>query len=254
MKRLAMTLIILATALSANAENLVLCDQNDPQSGNCYDVAGKKRYIIRDCEAVTGLDTDTVVVKNRGRVLGLRADLKRKDYKLQARYRYFACVPDGNKHILRAAKSVTPNQFRNLNLVKKNFPENKSNLSKKCSSIRSVGGGVLWKPDSDVNDNRGGKPVVLFQGSNKPRKSAITIYASNGAEIGKFTYKLSDSPGINGNADHYYSGWTGGSSDTSSSLASKAQAQSGNSNVYFSGPGTSCFGPVNPHSRTGGLS
>lgn len=126
-------------------------------------------------------------------------------------------------------------------------------ISSVCSSTGSPPTGVLWKPDSDVSDNRGGKPVILFQGGYKPNTGAVKIFAVNGTQIGHFTYKAPNESGINGNADHYYSGWVGGSSETGGELQREAQATAGSPNVYFQGRGSRCFGPVNPDGRSGAI-
>ena len=132
-------------------------------------------------------------------------------------------------------------------------PQPGEGIGSVCSETRSLPAGVLWKPASDVNDARGGKPVVLLQDPYKPGRSAIKIYASNGTEIASFAFKASDVPGTNGGAEHYYSGWPPGTSESASNLASEASSLTGNSSIYFQGRGSLCYGPVSPTSRTGSL-
>ncbi|MEZ4753938.1 MAG: hypothetical protein R3A13_06450 [Bdellovibrionota bacterium] len=119
--------------------------------------------------------------------------------------------------------------------------------------IQGFSTGVLWKPDSDVNDNRGGKPVVLYQGSKKPGGNSVNVYATNGIKICNFTFKPPSESGINGNSDHYYSGWVGGCSKTGGEIAAAARKASGSSKVYLEGKGDICYGPVDPNSRSGGI-
>jgi hypothetical protein len=128
-------------------------------------------------------------------------------------------------------------------------------LAGACSGgIRPLGGGFLWKPDSDVDDARGGKPVALAQGGFKLGGSVWNILASNGQKIGSLGYKPSSIPGVNGGAAHYFSGCCGGSSDTGGGLASKARSAAGNISIYVQS-GSKCIGPIaNPSGRQGSIS
>ena len=124
---------------------------------------------------------------------------------------------------------------------------------KACGNIQGFSTGVLWKPDSDVNDARGGKPVVLFQGGKKPGGNSVNIYATDGTKICNFTFKPPTQSGINGNSDHYYSGWHGGCAKTGGQIAAAAKKASGSEKVYLEGRGSICYGPVHPNSRSGGI-
>ena len=127
------------------------------------------------------------------------------------------------------------------------------NFNSVCRSVRGVSTGFLWKPDSDVSDNRGGKPVVLLQGGFKFGGSSVNIYAKNGTKVCNFTFKQGQ-PGINGGADHYYSGWIGGCSLTGGQIASKARSVSGSATVYVQTGSGRCVGPINnPDGRSGGI-
>lgn len=134
----------------------------------------------------------------------------------------------------------------------KNKDKNKNNFKKACSSVSRVGFGVLYKPAADASDSRRGKPAVLFQGSQKPRTSAINIYDSGGNAICRFTFKASSIPGVNGGSDHYFSGWSGGCGKTGSQIAAAAK-KSGSTNIFIQTSGKRCLGPINPVSRTGGI-
>lgn len=126
-------------------------------------------------------------------------------------------------------------------------------LGKICANTQGSVGGFLWKPDSDVGDARGGKPVVLFTGGSKPGGGSIDIYARNGTKVCNFTYKASDEPGINNGADHYYSGWYGGCGLTGGQIAAKAREASGDGRVYIDWKNNTCLGPLDPTARTGGV-
>ena len=121
-------------------------------------------------------------------------------------------------------------------------------LSAVCGSIKSVSRGVLWKPASqDSGGSRQGKPVALFQDGNAPRLSSIKIYASNGEQVTVFGVFQS------GSYERYYSGYGAGEGLTASQIASTASSKSGSSKVYMQGPGSVCFGPIEPTKRTGAL-
>lgn len=117
-----------------------------------------------------------------------------------------------------------------------------------CSAgFKSFGFGTLWKPAADAPDSRANKPVVLYQGGNKNgNRGSLKVFATNGAQIGSLGYKLGQDPSINGGSDHYFSGWTGGSSDTCSSFSAKAKQQNGNPNVVVEWKNNVCLGPINP--------
>lgn len=166
-------------------------------------------------------------------------------------------LQDSSFSTLDLSDVISENVRQELTIIQRDQPSSSSSggagISSVCSSTSSLPAGVLWKPDSDVSDNRGGKPVVLFQGSRKPGTGSIKIYATNGQQIGLFTFKAPNESGINGNSDHYYSGWVGGSGETGGQLGAEATAATGNHNVYFQGRGGLCYGPVNPDGRSGGL-
>ncbi|RMG42692.1 MAG: hypothetical protein D6719_05820 [Candidatus Dadabacteria bacterium] len=123
-----------------------------------------------------------------------------------------------------------------------------------CKSFKKVTTGILWKPSSDVSDSRGGKPVLLLRGSMKTgKRGAISIYDKNGQRICSLGYKVMDEPGVNGNSDHYYSGWPGGCGLTGSQMASAAKRSSGSSSVFVEWKGSTCIGPINPASRQGSI-
>ncbi len=113
--------------------------------------------------------------------------------------------------------------------------------------------GVLWKPAADASDAREGKPVVLFTGSRKPGGGNIMVYAANGAEVCNFTFKASSIPGVNGGADHYFSGWSGGCARTCSAISTLARQTAGSQDVYFQGRGGVCHTVPNPCGRYGGI-
>lgn len=121
-------------------------------------------------------------------------------------------------------------------------------LKTKCGKITSLGSGVLWKPESnDTNDNREGKPVIIF-GKIDQGKNPLSIFDINGGEIGKLGYY-----GIYQKApsSRYYTGYTKGSNDTAPQLLAKA-SKTGHSNVYVKA-GSGCYGPIVPTERTGSL-
>jgi hypothetical protein len=126
-------------------------------------------------------------------------------------------------------------------------------LGSVCSSVTAVSQGALYKPASDVSDNRGGKPAVLFTGSYKTGASDLKIYASNGTQVCNFPFKASSESGVNNGADHYFSGWHGGCNLTGSQLASAARAAAGSAEVYIQWKGGGCLGPVSPTQRHGGI-
>ncbi|MCB0310435.1 MAG: hypothetical protein KDD42_04325 [Bdellovibrionales bacterium] len=111
----------------------------------------------------------------------------------------------------------------------------------------------LLKPSSDVSDNRGGKPAVLLTGSSKSGASAMEVYDTKGNTICRFTFKDSSVPGVNSNADHYFSGHSGGCSKTASQIKAQAQQNTGSSSVYFSWKGGQCLGPADPTTRQGSI-
>jgi hypothetical protein len=122
-----------------------------------------------------------------------------------------------------------------------------------CSSIEQIHSGILWKPESDVGDNRGGKPVVLFTDGNKTGTEDIKIYATDGTEVCNFTFREPDEPGVNNNSDPYYSGWHGGCDKTGSQIASAATAATGKREVYLQWKNGSCVGPLDPAGRHGSI-
>ena len=122
-----------------------------------------------------------------------------------------------------------------------------------CSSTRAISHGILWKPAADASDSRQHKPVVLLTGSSKTNTGSLAVYASNGTQVCTFSFKASSIQGVNGGADHYFSGWPGGCSLNASQIASKARQASGSSDVYFKWKGGSCIGPLNPTSRSGSI-
>jgi hypothetical protein len=115
-------------------------------------------------------------------------------------------------------------------------------IKKVCpNGLRALPFGALWKPVSDVPDQRGGKPVLLLTGSNKTRTSSIQIFSRTGKLLCSFGKKVGI-PGINSGADHYYSGWGSG--------CGKNGRQLGTS-VVIGWKGGQCLGPINPSSRSG---
>lgn len=128
-----------------------------------------------------------------------------------------------------------------------------SGIGSVCKSTTPRTGGFLWKPDADADDARKNKPVVLFTGGSKTGLRSIDIYATNGEKICNFTFKPSSIRGINGGADHYFSGWIGGCALTDGQIAAKARAASGNSNVFIQWKNGGCLGPINPTTRVGGI-
>lgn len=126
-------------------------------------------------------------------------------------------------------------------------------LSSVCPTVNGISHGILWKPDADASDSRNGKPVILFTGGNKPGKSSVKIYAANGTQIGSLGFKASSIPGVNGGAEHYFTGWSGGSGHYASQLANNARSAAGSTNIYVQGRGSLCIGPLNPTSRSGSI-
>jgi hypothetical protein len=91
-------------------------------------------------------------------------------------------------------------------------------LSRVCPKrIKSVPFGFLWKPASDVPGPRGGRPVVLLTRRNKTRTSSLLVISAAGKLLCSFGMRIGQ-PGINGGADHYYSGWGSGCCKTGSQL------------------------------------
>lgn len=128
----------------------------------------------------------------------------------------------------------------------------KRTLAKSCpGGIKRVPFGFLWKPSSDVPGSRGGKPVVLLTGRNRTSTRSLSIFSGNGNSICSFSFKSPDTPGINGGADHYYSGWSGGCGKTARQIKGAASGSTGS--VYVSSTGRSCIGPITPERRTGGI-
>ncbi len=124
-----------------------------------------------------------------------------------------------------------------------------------CPSIASFGAGRLWKPAADAEDNRRGKPALLFTGGSKSGVSsgAKNVYASNGEKICQLTYKASSIPGVNNGAAHFFSGWVGGCSLTAGQMASKARQAAGNTNVYVQWKGSTCLNVGDPTGRKGSI-
>ncbi|MCI5064214.1 hypothetical protein MRY87_00660 [bacterium] len=127
-------------------------------------------------------------------------------------------------------------------------------LSSVCPNISDFGGGKLWKPDSDVSDNRGGKPVLLLTGGNKTSRGPRKVYDSQGNVVcSGMTFKSSSIPGVNKGADHYYAGWVGGCSLSGGQMAARARANTGSSNVWVQWKTNSCLRVGNPDERHGGI-
>ncbi|MCO6431947.1 MAG: hypothetical protein J5J00_13900 [Deltaproteobacteria bacterium] len=192
-------------------------------------------------------------VTNKGKKIQ-PAKGNRDAYTFPQRFSFFACATQDNVTSLYAKKG-TNGAVSQFTFTTDDFPENENDgISSVCpNGTRGIGFGVLYKPAADASDARQGKPVVLLQGSNKNRASALRIYASNGTEVCRFSFKASSIPGVNGGADHYFSGWSGGCGKTGSQISTAARAASGNSSIYIEWKGGQCLGPVNPTSRVGGI-
>jgi len=127
-------------------------------------------------------------------------------------------------------------------------------LNSVCPNTFDFGPGRLWKPDADASDSRKHKPVVLFTGSNKTGDSALTVYDSQGNVVcSGLTFKSSSIPGVNGGADHYFSGWIGGCGLTAGQIASAAQSNTGSRTVYVEWKSNACLRVPEPNNRYGGI-
>lgn len=127
-------------------------------------------------------------------------------------------------------------------------------LNSVCPNIFDFGDGRLWKPEADASDNRKHKPVVLFTGSNKTGDSALTVYDSQGNVVcSGLTFKASSIPGVNGGADHYFSGWIGGCGLTASEMGSAAQSNTGSRTVYVEWKPNACLRVPEPTNRYGSV-
>lgn len=127
-------------------------------------------------------------------------------------------------------------------------------LNSVCPNVFDFGTGRLWKPEADASDNRKHKPVVLLTGSNKTGDSALTVYDSQGNVVcSGFTFKSSSIPGVNGGADHYFSGWIGGCGLTASQIGSAAQSNTGSRTVYLEWKSNACLRVPEPTNRYGGV-
>lgn len=216
---------------------------------------------LKNCNLFNNVKRFTVTKK--GKNITPPASAKRKNYKLPEKYTFFGCHTDGavtSLYVKKTAKGAV-SQF---SFSADDFPERSNNgggdnnggsgLNSVCpKGTRGISGGMLYKPAADASDARQGKPAILFTGGSKTRASAIRIFASDGTEVCKFTFKASSIPGVNGGADHYFSGWSGGCGSTGSQIAGAARSASGNSNIYFEWKGGVCIGPLNPSSRAGGI-
>lgn len=228
--------------------------QNLPENLKFKRFSRKKQSLtLKNCPLIPNVRKFEVSAK--GKKLGAPLSQNRKIYSLPSRFSFFACsTVDGVTTLY--AKSSANGAVTGFTFTADDFPKlpKGSGLSKACpKGTRGFGGGMLYKPAADASDARQGKPVILFTGSSKTRSSAIKIFASNGNEICRFTFKSSSIPGVNGGADHYFSGWTGGCGKSSSQIAAAARSATGNSNIYIEWKGGQCLGPVNPFSRTGGI-
>jgi hypothetical protein len=127
-------------------------------------------------------------------------------------------------------------------------------LSSVCPNVTGFTTGRLWKPDSDVSDARGGKPVLLLTGSNKTSRSRRRIWDSKGSLVcSGMTFKASSEPGVNNNADHYFAGWVGGCGLSGGQMASRARSNTGSTTVYLEWKSGTCLKIPNPDSRYGGI-
>ena len=127
-------------------------------------------------------------------------------------------------------------------------------LNSVCPNIFDFGPGRLWKPEADASDNRKNKPVVLLTGSNKTGDSALTVYDSQGNVVcSGLTFKPSSIPGVNGGADHYFSGWIGGCGLTAEQIGSAAQSNTGSRTVYVEWKSNACLRVPEPTNRYGSV-
>lgn len=224
----------------------------EAQSSRVRKVTRGTNITLSRCPLVPGINE--FLITNGGKVVQPAAKFNRKGFQLPIKFKFFSCVKSGGTAVLNAketrAGGVTQFSFSLTDFPKKS----KSAGGSGCSNgTRSIPGGVLYKPSADASDARQGKPVVLLQGGNKNRASAIKIYATNRVEICRFTFKPSSISGVNGGSDHYFSGWSGGCGKTGSQIAAAARSASGNSNILIEWKGGVCLGPVNPTSRVGGI-
>lgn len=216
---------------------------------------GSRPLVLRQCPLLPG--ADSFVVSAQGGAIAPRAGGSRDVLDLEEQFRFFSCAHVNGVPTLLAKQTrtgaVIEHTFTAADFARR--ARRRSGLSKVCpKGTQSVSGGVLYKPEADAADGRRGKPAFLLQGSQKNRASALRVFASDGTEVCKFTFKASSIPGVNGGSDHYFSGWSGGCGKTGSQIAAAARSASGSSNVFIESKGGRCFGPVNPTSRVGGIS
>jgi hypothetical protein len=129
-----------------------------------------------------------------------------------------------------------------------------TSLSRVCPKITGFTTGRLWKPDSDVSDARGGKPVLLLTGGNKGSRSPKRVYDRQGNVVcSGMTFKGSSIPGINKGAEHFFSGWVGGCGLTGGQMGSKARKNTGSKEVYVEWKNNTCLKVDDPDRRFGGI-
>lgn len=127
-------------------------------------------------------------------------------------------------------------------------------INKVCRGTRPwPGTRALWKPESDVSDPRGGKPVLLTQGSYATTKQKLKVYTVDGQRVGTVGYSGGGVRSINGGAQHHYSGCCGGSGFGPDGWHRKAKQLSGDGDVYVEVANGLCLGPIDPRGRNGGI-
>lgn len=131
--------------------------------------------------------------------------------------------------------------------------ENGEDGASLCKNVKSPYHSFLYKPDADASDARNGKPAVLLTGGSKTGASSLKVLDRKGNQVCLFTFKPSSIPGVNGGADHYFSGWVGGCGLSGHQIASAASKSSGSPEVYIKISSSTCIGPLDPRQRHGSI-
>ena len=261
--KLALKLSFIATLMAGSLVTPVMA-QELPDGLKFKRLNNKKTSIVlKKCELVEGIKNFEILKK--GKRIRPPARRGKKPFIFPERYRFFSCH-QSDEGVSLYVKKTAAGDVSKFDFEEEDFPNGKNGggskdpqpgqgLSSVCpKGVRGVGFGILYKPHADASDARRGKPVVLLQGGNKTNSSAMNVFAANGTQVCRFTFKSSSIPGINGGSHHYFSGWSGGCGRTGNQIASAARsAAGGNSSIYLQWKGGQCLGPINPASRVGGI-
>ncbi|MCO6429905.1 MAG: hypothetical protein J5J00_03515 [Deltaproteobacteria bacterium] len=191
---------------------------------------------LKNCNLFDGVTN--ISIGSDGQTVALPNKLKRQTYRLDRKYRFFACGTNELSQVALYAKKTKTSTPSSFVLTNDNFPEATG------PSCQSWPGSHIYKTVgshhfTDIRRNTIG--LILKIGASGPFPSCVEALDSNGNVVAKLGLYARGA----GWAARYYAGIGCGSSTplNGSGVANKAKKNTGNSNIYMDF-GSKCYGPI----------